>query len=106
MDLTRHQLAILETYQRWRRDPPTYWTLMASNDWRRLVLLGVTVGAIGYVLYLAGAALGGLLFLGIWIGEVIAESGRLRHTASVWPVLSRTLDWTRVERAISDKRLA
>jgi hypothetical protein len=31
MELNRRQLAILQTYQRWRRTPPTFWSLMKSN---------------------------------------------------------------------------
>lgn len=105
MDLGSNELAILETYRRWRQSPPTYWTLMVGNDWRRFLLLGIATGIIGYICFSAGVAQLGLLFLGAWIGELIAESARLRHTARVWPILSQTLDWNRVEVAINHKRL-
>jgi hypothetical protein len=78
---------------------------MAGNDWRRFAMLAIIGGAFAFALHLAHATAGGLVILGFWLGDFLAESGRLRHTASAWPVLSRTLDWTRVERALADKRL-
>ena len=105
MELNRRQLAILQTYQRWRRTPPTFWSLMKSNDWRRFVLLAVVAAACSYGLYRVGAPLGGLVLGGMFLGELRAESGRLANTAWVWPVFSRLLDWNHLERSLNDKRI-
>ncbi len=105
MELNRPQLAILQTYQRWRRSAPTYWSLLRTNDWRRFVLLAVAAGACSYVLYRVGAPVGGLVLWGMFLGELRAESGRLANTARVWPVFARLLDWDRLERALTEKRI-
>jgi hypothetical protein len=105
MELNRRQLAILQTYQHWRRSPPSYWSLVRANDWRRFVLLGLAAAACSYGLYRLGAPLGGLVLLGMFLGELRAESGRLANTAWVWPVFSRVIDWDRLERSLNDKRI-
>jgi hypothetical protein len=105
MQLSRPQLAVLQTYQRWKRSPPGYWSLMKNNDWRRFFVMGIAAAVCSYVLSVLHAPLGGLVLLGMFLGELRAESGRLANTAWVWPVFSRLIDWDRLERAIADKRI-
>jgi hypothetical protein len=105
MQLTRQQLSVLQTYQCWRRASPGYWSLLKNNDWRRFFVLAIAAALFSYALSLVHAPLGGLVLLGMFLGEVRAESGRLANTASVWPIVSRVIDWDRLDRAVADKRV-
>jgi len=64
-------------------------------------------------LYCAAAAFGcyllritafSLIFVGFWLGHIVAESARIRTVPVAWSVLAHVLDWTRVEKAIASRR--
>jgi hypothetical protein len=45
-------------------------------------MLAIVGAAFAFALHLAHATAGGLLILGLWLGDFLGESGRLRHAAS------------------------
>jgi hypothetical protein len=98
MELSGYHVALLETYQKWRGEPPTYWSLMRGNV-KRLTILALSCGAIALGSHLLHAPQGEVLALGLWLGVALDDSGRMRSTAAAWPMISAVLDWDRVEEA-------
>jgi hypothetical protein len=102
MELEPHQYAVLKTYQKWRRQPPTNSSLMRAN-FERLAVLAFYCGAAGFGCYLLRLPAFTLLFAGFWLGQLVAEFTRIRTVPVAWSVLEHVLDWTRVENAIATR---
>jgi hypothetical protein len=104
MELEPHQYGVLRTYQKWRRDPPTYRSLIWANV-KPLALMALYCAAAGFACYLLGLIALSLMLAGFWIGQLVAECARIRTIPVAWSVLARVLDWTRVEKAIANRSL-
>jgi len=103
MELDRHQYGVLRTYLKWRRDPPTFGSLLLANL-KPLAVVALYCAAAAFAFVLLGIPEWGLIGLGIWIGNFVAECARIRSIPVVWSVLTRVLDWTRVEQALAELR--
>jgi hypothetical protein len=104
MELSGNYVALLETYQKWRAEPPTYGSLMRGNM-KRLAILTLSSAAIASGCHLLRAPQGEVLALGLWLGVALEESGRMRSTARAWPMICAVLDWDRVEEAVRSHRI-
>jgi hypothetical protein len=104
MELKRMQYAVLRTYQRWRKNPPTYGSLI-PGVLKPLWHAAAYCAAGALACHLVGMTSVGFLFLGLWIGLFLNECARIRSIPVAWSVLSHVLDWSRVERAIAERRL-
>jgi len=102
MELEPHQYGILRTYVKWRRRPPTYRSLIVANV-KPLTVMAIYCGLAAFACSLMGIPAFMLLFLGFWIGELVAECSRIRTVPVAWSVLEHVLDWTRVEKAIANR---
>jgi hypothetical protein len=102
MELEPHQYAVLKTYQKWRRKPPTNGSLMRAN-FERLAVVAIYCALAGFGCLLLGLKAFILLFAGFWVGQVVAEFTRIRTVPVAWSVLEHVLDWTRVEKAIANR---
>jgi hypothetical protein len=102
MELDPHQYGVLRTYLKWRRDPPTSWSLMRANL-NRLGAIAVYCSAASFGCYLFGLRAFILLFAGFWLGQLVAEYSRIQTVPVAWSVLEQVLDWTRVEKAIANR---
>lgn len=102
MELDPHQYGILRTYVKWRRRPPTYRSLIAANL-KPLAIMAIYCGLAALGCSLMGVPAFMLLFLGFWVGELVAECSRIRTVPVAWSVLEHVLDWTRVEKAIATR---
>jgi hypothetical protein len=103
MELEPHQYGYPKTYEKWRRHPPTYGSLILDN----LMLLAVTAfycAAAAFACHLMRLTAFGLVFVGFWFGHFVAEFSRIRTVPVAWSVLSQVLDPTRVEQAIAERR--
>ena len=103
MALDPRQYGVLRTYQRWRKHPPTYSSLV----WRNLQPLGLLalccIGA-GFLFYVVRLPAISFLFAGFWLGQFVGEIARIRTVPVVWSVLVHVLDWAKVEHAIAKRR--
>jgi len=104
MDLNQVQFNTLTVYSTWRNIPPTFGHLIMSHL-PRFATLAFLCGITSLGAYLMGYPQGGLVMLGVWIGVLLGDTGRIRVTLANWPMLSRTLDWDRVETALSEHRI-
>jgi hypothetical protein len=104
MELTRMQYGVLRTYQKWRKRPPTYASLI-PGVMKPLSLGAVNCAVAALACYLIGISSFGWLFLGLWIGLFLNECARIRSIPRAWSVLSHVLDWARVDRAVAERRL-
>jgi hypothetical protein len=104
MDLNRWQVQALENYQEWRDRRPTYGSLLLGN-WKRTAILAAlnSMSALGCVLM--GIPEGGLIFLGVWLGALLADIGRIPNILAALTILPLVLDWNRVEQGITEQRL-
>ncbi len=103
MELEPHQYGVLKTYQKWRRHPPTYGSLILANL-KPLAIMALYCAAAAFACHLLRLTAFGLIFVGFWFGHFVAEFARIRTVPVVWSVLSHVLDWTRVEQAIAQRR--
>ena len=104
MDLNRWQVQLLEHYREWRDIRPTYESLLLAN-WKRTAILAATNSMAALGCTLVGIPKGGLVFLGLWIGTLLADLSRIRITLAVLTILPLVLDWNRVEQGIAEQRL-
>ncbi|HET6324890.1 MAG TPA: hypothetical protein VFG04_09335 [Planctomycetaceae bacterium] len=84
---------------------PSDLRLFAVGQLERTAILAATNGTAAFGCTLMGIPEGGLVFLGIWLGAVLAEIGRIRITLAVLTIPPLVLDWNRVEQGIAEQRL-
>jgi hypothetical protein len=104
MDLNRWQVQTLENYREWRDRRPTYGSLLLSN-WKRTAILAALCSVSAFGCTLMRVPEGGLVFLGLWLGVLLADIGRIRMILAVLTILPLVLDWSRVEQGIAEQRL-
>jgi hypothetical protein len=103
MELEPHQYGVLKTYQKWRHHPPTYGSLIRANL-KPFAVMTLYCAAAAFGCYFLHITAFILLFVGFWLGQLVAESARIRTIPVAWSELARVLDWTRVEKAIASRR--
>ena len=104
MALSRMQYGVLRTYQKWRKHPPSYGSLI-PGVLKPLSWAALNCALAALVCYLIGVPSVGFVFLGLWIGLFLNECARIRSIPVAWSVLSHVLDWSRVERAVKRREL-
>ncbi len=103
MELEPHQYGVLKTYQKWRRHPPTYSSLILANL-KPLAIMALYCAAAAFACHLLRLTAFGLVFVGFWFGHFVAEIARIPSVPVAWSVLSHVLDRTRVEHTIAQRR--
>jgi energy-converting hydrogenase Eha subunit B len=98
------QVGALKNDREWRGKRPNYGSLLLGN-WKRTAILAALISISAFGCALMGLPEGGLVFLGIWIGALLADIGRIRTTLAALTILPLVLDWSRVEQGITDQRL-
>ena len=103
MALDPRQYGVLRTYQRWRKRPPTYGSLVRRNL-EPLGLLFLCCAGAGFLFYVVRLPAISFLVAGFWFGQFVGEISRIRTVPVVWSVLEHVLDWSKVDQAIAKKK--
>ncbi len=99
MQVTKLQRKALEEYRQFRRREPSLIGLMRSA--LKLHVLMVLVGAAVAVLVTAiGQKETGLIVIGMVLGAVIRDYGIFRRFTKLWPALSETMNWRRIDELL------
>ena len=102
MALTKLQKIVLQRYQAYRLQPPTFLGLL-QQAWEvevsLIILCGIVVWyAYSSHMYAAAYFIGGLL-----VGALARDVATFRRVLQIWPALSQVLDWQRVEQVIKQE---
>ena len=104
MPLTALQRTVLERYQSFRESPPTLWRLisLASSN---LALLFIVVSVGSIFLYLNASESASWLVAGIGVGCFLRDFGSFRAGVRIWPVISRVLDWQKLDDLLAGQEV-
>ncbi len=102
MKLSALQRKLLQQYRGFHDSAPSMGRLMALSARHHVLLVLVFTIAVvlTYSFRLPSVA---LILVGMAIGAVSRDFGRFRTMIRVWPVLSRVLDWKRIDELLEDE---
>jgi hypothetical protein len=98
--LTPYQRRNMKFYLRYREQRMTLFGLLWANRRMHLILL-TAFAAYGLLVYFVYGGLGAAFVAVAWISAFLRDIAIYSHSAKVWPVMQKVIDWKKVEALAS-----